>query len=124
MGNTPEQNLEDMADAIVRTLTALRNAARHLPIPVTLPKPKPGMPAKDLIGPIKALRAKLEKEPISEAVLNRLDQAALGVLAAIDLTRVAMSEEIDYRYDAIHMIGTISIIAARLAENELKGAAN
>ncbi|MFB9631348.1 hypothetical protein [Nonomuraea helvata] len=109
-----------MADAIVRSLTALQEAARRLPLPIVLPKLRSGMSAHEFIDPIKGLRTMLEAEPIPETVIARIDQAALGILASIELTQIAAADEIDWRYDAVHMICTTAVIAARLAEQDLR----
>ncbi|MEV0306518.1 hypothetical protein [Nonomuraea fuscirosea] len=115
MGNTPEQDHELMADGLIRALDALKLASERLPVPISLPAVVPGMAAVELIEPIKQFRRLFEEEAITEDIKYHLDEAALSILAAIDLTRIAVSEEIDWRLDGVLMICTNSIHASTLA---------
>ncbi|MEV4174002.1 hypothetical protein [Nonomuraea sp. NPDC049709] len=121
MADTPEQRLDDMANAIAHALTHLRTVAQLLPIPIDLPIPGADTPPREFIGAIERLRTLIEDEPIPGEAMDHLDQATLSVLTAIDLIQIALADGIDWRYEAVHMICTTSILASHLTLLILRG---
>ncbi|WP_344897676.1 hypothetical protein, partial [Nonomuraea antimicrobica] len=114
MGNTPDQQVNEMADALVRALNHLQYAATLLPVPIKLAPVVPGMAAEEIAESIKQFRKLLEEEPVTEDIKYHYDEAALNILAALDITRIAVNEIIDWRYDGVHMVCTNSINASTL----------
>lgn len=121
MADTPEERLDQMAEAVVDSIAALRHGFTHLPIEIVFPLAEHGMTRDEFIALIERARGLIVDEPIPSNAMGHLDQAMLGILTAMDMVAIALSEGIGWREDAVYMICTTALMNIRIATMIIEG---
>ncbi|NJP93927.1 hypothetical protein HCN51_31585 [Nonomuraea sp. FMUSA5-5] len=103
MADTPDERLLAMTQAVAGALDLLMQVAIGLPVPIKLPLPT-STDFDHFFEALGRMRVLIEDEPIPGHAIGHLDQAVLMIQTSMDLIHIAAShDEIDWRYDAVHL---------------------
>jgi hypothetical protein len=117
MADTPERQIQEMAEALAEVLQALAIVLAHLPIPIRIgATPADVIKFQHIEGDLTRVLELIEAEPISEAAQVHLGQAIIGVLTAFDLLYLAQAEHVGWRLEGLLQVCISVMLNIHLAQ--------